>query len=31
LCVPARFLTVDRLPRNENGKIERHRLAGLVP
>jgi acyl-coenzyme A synthetase/AMP-(fatty) acid ligase len=23
---PVRFVTVDRLPRNENGKIERHRL-----
>ncbi len=26
-CVPARFVSVERLPRNENGKIERHRLA----
>jgi acyl-coenzyme A synthetase/AMP-(fatty) acid ligase len=31
LYVPARFHAVERLPRNENGKIERHRLAGLMP
>ena len=30
-CVPARFVTVDRLPRNENGKVERHRLAEVLP
>ena len=24
--VPVRFITVDSLPRNDNGKIERHRL-----
>lgn len=30
-CVPARIAQVERLPRNENGKIERHRLAGWVP
>jgi acyl-coenzyme A synthetase/AMP-(fatty) acid ligase len=30
--VPVRLITVDRLPRNENGKIERHRLReGLEP
>jgi acyl-coenzyme A synthetase/AMP-(fatty) acid ligase len=31
LCVPARFHSVERLPRNENGKIERRRLASLMP
>ena len=31
LCVPARFHAVERLPRNENGKIERHRLASIMP
>ncbi len=30
-CVPARIAQVERLPRNENGKIERQRLAGWVP
>jgi acyl-coenzyme A synthetase/AMP-(fatty) acid ligase len=29
--IPVRFVAVERLPRNENGKIERHRLVGLVP
>jgi acyl-CoA synthetase (AMP-forming)/AMP-acid ligase II len=27
---PQRFVRVDRLPRNENGKIERHRLKEMV-
>jgi acyl-coenzyme A synthetase/AMP-(fatty) acid ligase len=27
---PVRFVTVDRLPRNENGKIERHRLRDFA-
>ena len=31
LCVPERIISVERLPRNENGKIERHRLANLAP
>jgi acyl-coenzyme A synthetase/AMP-(fatty) acid ligase len=30
LCIPARLVFADRLPRNENGKIERYRLAVLM-
>ena len=29
-CVPVRFVSVERLPRNENGKIERHLLRDAV-
>jgi acyl-coenzyme A synthetase/AMP-(fatty) acid ligase len=29
-CWPTQILTVDRLPRNENGKIERHRLRDVA-
>jgi long-chain acyl-CoA synthetase len=30
LFCPVRFVTVDRLPRNENGKIDRSRLRDLA-
>jgi acyl-coenzyme A synthetase/AMP-(fatty) acid ligase len=30
LFCPVRFVTVDRLPRNENGKIDRHRLQAFA-
>ena len=29
-CRPTRILAIDRLPRNENGKIERHRLRDVA-
>jgi acyl-coenzyme A synthetase/AMP-(fatty) acid ligase len=30
LCVPKHFIAVDVIPRNEQGKIQRHRLADIA-
>jgi long-chain acyl-CoA synthetase len=30
LFCPVRFVTVDQLPRNENGKVDRHRLQDFA-